>query len=263
MSSPFPGIDPYLESSLFWSAFHNRLIVAIADYLAPSLRPKYYVEIETRIYTTVDDDSLLVGIPDNIVFSSTKTIENKNQSSQTVVTIPKPKQVLLPIPQEVKERYLEVREIETGEVITAIEILSPKNKQAGQGRNSYETKRQAILGSLTHLVEIDLLRGGRSMFMIGEALNTDYYILVSRTENRPLADFYGFSLQDYIPSFILPLRPGDQEPIVEMQSIINGVYDRAGYDLRIDYTQTPPPPALSEVDLDWLKQRISSWKSKI
>ncbi|WP_071818210.1 DUF4058 family protein [Crocosphaera subtropica] len=26
--SPFPGMNPYLEASTFWSAFHSRLIVA-------------------------------------------------------------------------------------------------------------------------------------------------------------------------------------------------------------------------------------------
>ncbi len=43
MRSPFPGMNPYLEQPIFWSEFHSRLIVAIADALAPSLLPKYYI----------------------------------------------------------------------------------------------------------------------------------------------------------------------------------------------------------------------------
>lgn len=43
---------------------------------------------------------------------------------------------------EVKERYLEVREVGTHEVITIIEVLSPKNKRKGEGRIAYEKKRQ-------------------------------------------------------------------------------------------------------------------------
>ncbi len=42
MPSPFPGMDPYLEQPAFWSSFYSRLIVAIADVLAPQLRPHYY-----------------------------------------------------------------------------------------------------------------------------------------------------------------------------------------------------------------------------
>ena len=46
-------------------------------------------------------------------------------------------------------------------VVTVIEILSPTNKVAGsRGRESYETKRQEVMRSPSHLVEIDLLRRG-------------------------------------------------------------------------------------------------------
>ena len=48
----------------------------------------------------------------------------------------------------------------TGEVVTAIEILSLANKLTQEGRAAYNTKRQRVLGSQTNLVEIDLLRAG-------------------------------------------------------------------------------------------------------
>jgi Protein of unknown function (DUF4058) len=57
----------------------------------------------------------------------------------------------------IKERYLEVREVATKELITVIEVLSPTNKRS-EGRSLYETKRIKILTSMTNLVEIDLLR---------------------------------------------------------------------------------------------------------
>ncbi|MBW4622919.1 MAG: DUF4058 family protein [Cyanosarcina radialis HA8281-LM2] len=37
MPSPFPGMDPYLEQSIFWSSFHFRLIGAIAAAIEPQL----------------------------------------------------------------------------------------------------------------------------------------------------------------------------------------------------------------------------------
>lgn len=43
MPSPFPGMNPYLEYPDFWSDFHNRLIVALADALTSKLLPKYQV----------------------------------------------------------------------------------------------------------------------------------------------------------------------------------------------------------------------------
>lgn len=68
-----------------------------------------------------------------------------------------------------------------------IEILSPKNKGAGSGRNKYEEKRRAVLSSPTHLVEIDLLRGGKPIIFLSDIPQTDYRILISRSESRPQA----------------------------------------------------------------------------
>ncbi len=73
---------------------------------------------------------------------------------------------------------------------------------------------------------------------------------MSRTDCRPTADLYVFNLPDAIPAFPLPLRGGDAEPMVDLQGLLNTVYDRAGYDFTIDYTAKPVPP-LSEPDAVW------------
>ena len=76
-----------------------------------------------------------------------------------------------------------------------------------------------------------------------------------------IADLYLFNLPDMIPAFALPLRAGDAEPIVDLQRLLNGVYDRAAYNFRIDYTAAPLA-ALSETDAGWadvlLRERRSS-----
>lgn len=99
-------------------------------------------------------------------------------------------------------------------------------------------------------MEIDLLRVGEPMLVFGDGTQNDYRILVSRAENRPQSDLYAFNLQDVIPTFPLPLRTGDSEPLVDLQSLLAGIYDRASYDLVIDYSQQPVP-TLSEADAVW------------
>lgn len=167
----------------------------------------------------------------------------------------KPIDVNLPMPEEVREGYLEVREVGTGEVVTVVEVLSPKNKRAGEGRKAYLSKRQQILGSSTHLVEIDLLRGGKSMPILGNEIPADYRILASRSNTRPKAELYPFNLQEPIPTFPLPLRRGDTEPLLDLQTLIHQVYDRAGLDLAIDYS-SKPIPGLSSSDIAWMNQLL-------
>ncbi|MBD0386916.1 MAG: DUF4058 family protein [Nostoc sp. C3-bin3] len=251
MTYPFPGMNPYLEDPELWPGVHGRLIVAIADYLSPQLRPKYFVAIEERIYQTTGDDKLLVGIPDVIVQNSQTVINRELPNIAVATPAVQPKTVTVPMPEIVKERYLEVRKVGTKELVTVIEILSPKNKRMGEGRNAYENKRQRVLGSSTHLVEIDLLRAGEPMLVFGDGTQNDYRILVSRAEHRPQSDLYAFNLPDVIPSFALPLRTGDSEPLVDLQSLLTGIYERASYDLVIDYNQKPVSRLL-ERDRGWV-----------
>ena len=52
-TSPFPGMDPFLEGSL-WPDTRTRLINAIAEIIAPKIAPKYSTRLET--YTVEDTE---------------------------------------------------------------------------------------------------------------------------------------------------------------------------------------------------------------
>lgn len=264
MPSPFPGMNPYLEDSLFWSEFHSRLIVELSNVLIPNLRPKYYVGVETRTYTDTGTEELLVGIPDALVLPANPprlSSESKPASGSEVAVKSRPTPIQLPMPVEITERYLEVREAGTNTVVTVIEVLSPKNKRSGDGRVTYEQKRQRVLGSLSHLVEIDLLRANPPMPMMGEIDRSDYRIVVSRSSLRPAADLYGFSVREAIPEFPLPLKPDDAELSVNLQTIVDRVYDLGSYDVRIDYHQSAPPPAFSKSDQQWIDELLAPLNS--
>ncbi|BAY83933.1 hypothetical protein NIES267_34270 [Calothrix parasitica NIES-267] len=246
MSSPFPGMNPYLENPELWSEVHHRLITAIAIAIAPPIRPKYRVAIEKRTYLGDTEDSVLVGIPDVAV-----TTQKKSSTKEKIATATLPVQgesvtVKLPVPEEKKEAYLEIREVATGYVVTTIEVLSPTNKRTGKGRDAYEEKRRDVLSTPTHLVEIDLLRAGRPMQILSEIPKTDYRILVARGNRRPLAEVFGFNLQQQIPQFLLPLKSEDNEPLVDLQSLLEQVYEQAGFDLAIDYSIEPVAALNSE-----------------
>lgn len=248
MPSPFPGMDPYLESPELWSEVHNRLIVAIADDLANHLSNKYRVAIEKRTYLSGEEDSLLVGIPDVSIVSKLAK-ENQPLSTMTMSPPTEPITVTVPMVEEVRESYLEIREVGTAAVVTVVELLSPKNKRFGEGRQAYERKRQQVLASVSHLVEIDLLRGGQPLPILGDR-KSDYRILISRGDRRPSADLYAFGVRQEIPRFPLPLALGDVEPLVDLQTLLKGIYDRARYHLAVDY-QKPTQPPLSEEDATW------------
>lgn len=255
MPSPFPGMNPYLENPELWPEVHHWILTLLAESLIPHIRPKYRVAVEKRVYNDTDGNSVLIGIPDVTIARSLKPT-NQESSNIAVASPPvKPITVNIPIPEEIRETYLEVREIATGEVITVIELLSPKNKRQGEGRKAYQTKRLQILGSSTHLVEIDLLRAGESMPILDHDIKSDYRILVSCSQLRPKAELYPFNLLEAIPAFFLPLQKGDIEPLVNLQNVIQDLFDRAGLDLAIDYNSEPVPP-IQEPDLIWVNDLL-------
>lgn len=79
------------------------------------------------------------------------------------VLLAEPVMVEVPLADTVEEAYLEIREPVSGDVITAIEVLSPLNKRPGAGREKYLRKRLEIFSTYTHLVEIDFLRAWQPM----------------------------------------------------------------------------------------------------
>jgi hypothetical protein len=255
MPTPFPGMDPYLERPGLWKQVHTDLIVDIRRYLARRLRPKYQVAIEQRTYLSVLEAEKLVGEPDILVIAPFDRQPTRVVASGTAVAANGVYTVELPMPDEIVERYLEVRDVETGEAITVIEILSPSNKLEDRAR--YERKRLQILASMTNLVEIDLLRTGKPLPMMGQFPKTHYRILVSRADQRPQAQLLPFSVRNPIPTVPIPLRPGEEEPQVPLNQILHELYDSAGYDLFIDYQQPPALP-LSEQDTAWAVQLLTS-----
>lgn len=253
MPTPFPGMDPYLEQAGLWQEVHTRLIVAIADALGPMVRPHYRVAVEQRSYLAMVASDETAIVPDVLAADREAqghaglTPSLRSESSvESGVFIAE-----LPMPEERIERYLEVRSVETHEAVTSIELLSPTNKLPGAGRRLYEKKRLNVLSSMTHLIEVDLLRTGSPMPMrtVG-APPFDYSIVVSRARQRPKAEVRLFRLRQPIPPFPVPLRDTEAEPVLELNGLVHDLYDRAGYDMVIDYQAQPMPP-LSQADAVW------------
>jgi hypothetical protein len=70
-------------------------------------------------------------------------------------------------------------------------------------------------------------------------------------------DVWSLRLQDSLPIIPVPLRSPDADVLLELPQVMADIYDEAAYDLSIDYSQPPPPPALSEEDARWMRTLIN------
>jgi hypothetical protein len=158
---------------------------------------------------------------------------------------------------EVHERFLEVRDAESREVVTVVEALSPTNKRgpSSAGRQQYLRKRRRVLRSSANLVELDLLRAGHRVPMGRSLPIADYYAIVS----RPDCEVYPVRLRERLPRIAFPLR-GDETVTLDLQAVLDTAFDRAGYDLSVDHDGDPVPP-LEADDRAWARDRIVAWRA--
>ena len=244
MPSPFPGMDPYLEGAL-WTTFHFAFGAEIVRQLAPRLRPRYLVlPVERFVMETSDDIAITTNIyPDVGVAKNLREV----LATYTTSAIVAPLHLATVIPEAVPHVSIEIRDTANRQLVTAIEILSPTNKRA-DGRLEYLSTRRQILLSTTHLLEIDLLRQGRRLPMHDPLPPAEYFILLSRAENRPITEVWPLALPDRLPAVPIPLLPGEADVVLDLQQTFTATYDLLGYDLAIDYSH-PPEPALDEAAL--------------
>lgn len=200
MPTPFPGMDPYLERPGLWEEVHAGLIVAML------------LEAEQ-----------FAGKPDVLLVATEEASPSANPPLQQTMTLT----AELPMPDEVVERFLEICEVATGEVVTVIELRAPANKLPGAGRLAYERKRLRVLARASHLVEIDLLRAGSPLpLRLPAGTGTsDYRIVISRAPHRPRAEVLLFRVRDPIPALSIPLRTGEPEPRLPLNQVLHTLYD--------------------------------------
>ncbi len=258
MRPPFPGMDPWLEHPDLWLDVHNSLIAAIRDELASKVAPRYFVSIEQRAYLApIHGDEITVR-PDLLVSRtrSRSRLPVPAESNASVGTGVLDLAVEVPVKERIEEWYLEIRRVGTGKVATVIEVLSPTNKSHRPGRKQYLRKREHILDSSTNLVEIDLLRKGKPMpITTHEPLTSDYRVLISRGQSRPSARLLAFGVRQAIPEIPIPLLPKDPEPTLDLNAVLHALYERARFDLQLDYANPPVPP-LDKKDAAWARAII-------
>lgn len=97
--------------------------------------------------------------------------------------------------------------------------------------------------------------------MLRERSSIDYSIHVSRTEERPRNSVLSIRLEQPLPTVGIPLRAPDPDAPLDLQTVLVSIYDRAGYDLTIDYTRDPKPP-LTKAQSLWAKKLLPKRRRK-
>lgn len=236
MSNPFPGMDPYLEGPL-WSVVHHNLIEEFARQLTVKLRPKYRARTEERVVVAALDPIEGGWLRRRSPGVSVVSTEPQASGGSTATLVAPLTQEFLPN-ESLTETFLEIRTVNDGQLVTAIELLSPTNKR-GEGAAEYQHKRREILASEVHLLEIDLLRIGESFPVTGPLPSVPYFVFLSRANRRPKVEIWPIPLEAPLPVVPVPLLDGDHDVELDIALAFRTIYDLFEYDRDLDYSGSP------------------------
>lgn len=260
MPSPFPGMDPYLESSGLWQDVHHRLIFCASEALQPQLPPRYYALIEERIIPEAPSRSYYPDM--TIARQGTETPTARGvqatQGGEAVVAVDMEADVAIEVEdeEEIRQGYVEIREVSGGRVVTVIEVVSPANKAAGSRVHQTYLRQQAdVLASDANLIEIDLLRRGVHVLAVPESCLErvrpfDYLVCGHRAARRGTYQLYPRTVRQPLPRVGIPLRAEDGEVVLDLQAVFQRCYDSAPYARLLDYRSEPLAP-LPPADAAW------------
>lgn len=266
MPSPFPGMDPYLEHPQIFPDLHGSMITYLKAALQSRLPEPYFAASDERVWIEMTQRYIE---PDVDVMKPTGAPEPEEQSSGGVAVAaePRTRPVVVSVPyDEHRETFLEIYASRDGEerLVTAIEILSPSNRNPGPRRKEYLQKQQDLIDhGETNLVEVDLLRAGQHTTAVPETLAVrkagafDYHVCVYRFDRYADYFVYPIRLEEPLPEVEIPLLPDDGAVTVDLQEIFDRCYDDGPYQRRIRYAERAAKPPLSAQRMEWVRTLLA------
>jgi hypothetical protein len=255
MSSPFPGVDPYIEAQHWWRDFHLNFLAAWQDQLLGRLPDEYDARIEESVHVLFDDEHVIRDIyPDLMLeaprqFAGGVAVLASEMTDVETVTLTLPPSIDLPA------RHLQIVRRPDRELVTVLELLSPTNK--GSGYFAYSEKRGDLLATEVHLVELDLLIRGRKLPMREPLPSRQFHAFISRGNERPKCQVSSWTLRRPLPAIRIPLLRPDEHVVSDLQEVYDATYTRARYERAVDYRKPLDLP-LSDADRVWLAEQMQN-----
>ena len=262
MSSPFPGMDPYLEQ--FWPDVHARLILYACDQIEEQLPRGLIARVEERVVLESDDGA-------RGVYPDVKIAELSGRGGAAVAVTSR-RFAVEPVIVEYEgepatETFVNILEAGPGQrLVTVIEILSVANKLPGEGQRLYRQKQSELRDACVSLVEIDLLRRGDRVlsldpWRIPRRARTHYQVCARRGWTPRRFEVYPVPLRSPLPAIRIPLRQTDTDVRLDLQAVLDMAYRKGRYHLTVDYSDPPEPP-LSGADAKWARTLVKAARKK-
>ena len=207
--SPFPGLDPYLSDR--WGDIGLSVLVGLSTELNRDRLPDRLIARTDRLDVWVN-----------------------------------------PRDDPIRDRWLYIFDHRDHDrVVTHVELLRPDNRTPGPSHDAYVERLKSSVAAGINVVEIDLHRCPRATMprWVGPGATDVAGLIATCRAPGGSWDTQLVPLRSAVPPVIVPLRPGDADLTLDVQSLLDRAYLDGGHD-DIDYAIDPDPP-LSGEDAAW------------
>jgi hypothetical protein len=261
MPNPFPGMNPFLEEPALWPSVHHGLISLLWMELNRKLPHGYVATVEERVFLVEPPTS---RYPDVHVMKHPRRRGRAESPVAALMLDADPAVEIEFPPAEFREPFIEIHLArKPGTLIAVLEVLSPTNKNRGEGREQYLEKQEELIGSVTHLIEIDLLRAGQHTVAIPRArleeTGWEYLICLHKGGWRNKFHVWPTPMPRRLPRIGIPLAGQDADVVVDLQALLNQCYEAGRFDERLDYRGDYLPP-LSRKNAKWADELLRKRK---
>lgn len=258
---PFPDrIDPWAEPAHYFQQIHAGMIDSLLHQLNPGLRSRGYVagrEASLQILEGREPDIFVQQASGRRSLPATW-----DYSLAAEEALAEPGVVLS---GEITMQAIHIRTLESGDLVTVVEVISPGNKTVDHLIQAYRQRRETLVVERgVNVVEIDLTRSVKRLIQHTTAREHPFHAVVFLPGDAP--HFIGIAFAQTLPRVAFPLRG---EVIAgELQSAYDDAYQNANIAaqlLKTGYEEAhlPFPSLLSEPQRRAALAAVDTWREAL
>lgn len=261
LRGPFPNrVDPWAEVGRYFHQIHLGMIGSLLSQIQILLLPLgYEAGRETSLF-------ILEGREPDLYIKHEQTLQTSTnwdyRTAAEAIRAEAGVAVEISLPEQ---DAIHVRDIETGKLITVVEIVSPSNKTSQPDIEAYRSRRDNVIRQGVNVVEIDATRSVKRLLQ--DVLTRAYAYHVAVYLPGQTGRLIGINYAEPLKRVALPLR-GEVIPM-ELQDAYDAAYRQASIAGQIysdgGYTEDnlPFPTLLTEPQRREATQAVQAWIERL
>lgn len=261
---PFPHrIDPWAEAPHYFQQIHSGIIADIFNQIHDTIFDMGYLAGKETSLLIAERREPDIFVRSRHTTDHAQTNWNYQQAASAVMAEAGLELTGNEFPEP---DAIHIMHRETGELVTIVEIISPRNKdRSGDMWEYIERRNRLIYHKGVNVVELDLTRSNKRLTQDILAETYAYHIAIYMADQPPR--FIGMNYGEALKRFALPLR---HEVVgVETQLAYDNAYQQAyiGSHLEIDHhyaaSEIPFPSLLTDAQIRKAVETVAKWREEL